>query len=141
MKFADPSEYGYGVGVLSQSRYGSSFQGNPAMCCRFRSSASQLAATAPGAEQLCCDFMRFLEGHASVGLQINVGRVVSAYETNLLEDDAGAERLTRERQPARGMDTHSLRRQCRSGLRSADLKSRPLNLCYRRKGEEGIGLR
>jgi alpha-mannosidase len=36
-------------------------------------------------------------GHASVGLQINVGRVVAAYETNLLEDDVGEEALALER--------------------------------------------
>ena len=36
-------------------------------------------------------------GHASVGLQIDVGKVVAAYETNLLEDDAGLEALTLER--------------------------------------------
>ena len=35
-------------------------------------------------------------GHTSVGLQINVGRVVAAYETNLLEDDAGLEALALE---------------------------------------------
>lgn len=37
-------------------------------------------------------------GHASVTLQINVPEsVVAAYETNLLEDDAGAESLSLER--------------------------------------------
>jgi len=36
-------------------------------------------------------------GHASVGLQINLPGVVSAHETNLLEDDAGAEALALER--------------------------------------------
>jgi alpha-mannosidase len=35
-------------------------------------------------------------GHASVRLQINVPGVVSAYETNLLEDDAGLEALALE---------------------------------------------
>ena len=32
-------------------------------------------------------------GHATVSVQINVPGVVAAYETNLLEDDAGAEAL------------------------------------------------
>ena len=36
-------------------------------------------------------------GHTSVSLQINVGKVVAAYETNLLEDDAGVEALALER--------------------------------------------
>jgi alpha-mannosidase len=37
-------------------------------------------------------------GHASVGLQIDVGtKVVAAYDTNLLEDDAGLEALALER--------------------------------------------
>ena len=36
-------------------------------------------------------------GHTTVGIQINVPGVVAAYETNLLEDDAGAETLTLER--------------------------------------------
>jgi alpha-mannosidase len=36
-------------------------------------------------------------GHASIGLQINMPqRVVAAYETNLLEDDAGAKSLALE---------------------------------------------
>jgi alpha-mannosidase len=49
-------------------------------------------------------------GHASVSLQINVGRVVAAYETNSLEDS-----MTRGRrhsrwsgQPARRVDINSL---------------------------------
>jgi alpha-mannosidase len=33
-------------------------------------------------------------GHATVNVQINVPGVVAAYETNLLEDDAGVEALT-----------------------------------------------
>jgi alpha-mannosidase len=37
-------------------------------------------------------------GHASVGLLINVPGVVAAYETNLLEDDAGLEALALERE-------------------------------------------
>ena len=41
-------------------------------------------------------------GHASVGLQINVRGVVAAYETNLLEDDAGAETLALERATGEG---------------------------------------
>ena len=36
-------------------------------------------------------------GHTTVGLEINVPGVVAAYETNLLEDDAGAEALALER--------------------------------------------
>jgi alpha-mannosidase len=36
-------------------------------------------------------------GHTTAGIQINVPGVVAAYETNLLEDDAGAEALTLER--------------------------------------------
>ena len=36
-------------------------------------------------------------GHASVSLQINLSKVVAAYEMNLLEDDAGAEALALER--------------------------------------------
>ena len=36
-------------------------------------------------------------GHATVSVQINVPGVVAAYETNLLEDDAGKEALTLER--------------------------------------------
>jgi alpha-mannosidase len=36
-------------------------------------------------------------GHTTVSIQINVPGVVAAYETNLLEDDAGAETLTLER--------------------------------------------
>jgi alpha-mannosidase len=37
-------------------------------------------------------------GHASVELLINVPDVVAVYETNLLEDDAGAEALALEQQ-------------------------------------------
>jgi alpha-mannosidase len=36
-------------------------------------------------------------GHASVDLQISVGKIVAAYDTNLLEDDAGLEALALER--------------------------------------------
>ncbi|KAI0248419.1 glycoside hydrolase family 38 protein [Lactifluus subvellereus] len=172
-KFADLSEYGYGVAILSESKYGFSCQGNVLRISLLR------AATAPDAEQdqgkhefswavfphrdhflqsdvpiaaylfnsplhvryipdggavsaavPCAPFMLFgrdnnvfLEtlkrgdlddadgartivlrlyeaygGHASVGVQINVpDRVVAAYETNLLEDDAGAESLPLER--------------------------------------------
>jgi alpha-mannosidase len=41
-------------------------------------------------------------GHTTVGIQINVPGVVAAYETNLLEDDAGAETLTLERTTGEG---------------------------------------
>ena len=41
-------------------------------------------------------------GHATVGLQIHVPGVVAAYETNLLEDDAGAEALTLEQTTGEG---------------------------------------
>lgn len=41
-------------------------------------------------------------GHATVGVQINVPDVVAAYETNLLEDDAGAEALTLARMTDEG---------------------------------------
>ena len=44
-KFADPSEYGYGVAILSESKYGFSCQGNFLRISLLR------AATAPDAEQ------------------------------------------------------------------------------------------
>jgi len=47
-------------------------------------------------------------GHATVGIQINVPGVVAAYETNLLEDDAGAEMLSLERTTGDG-ETLSIR--------------------------------
>lgn len=173
-KFADLSEYGYGVAILSESKYGFSCQGNVLRISLLR------AATAPDAEQdqgkhefswavlphrghfiqsyvpiaaylfnsplhVRCvpngdaiaatvprtpfvlfgrDPSVFLEtikrgdldvdgkgghrtivlrlyeaygGHTTVGIQINVPGVVAAYETNLLEDDTGAETLTLER--------------------------------------------
>jgi alpha-mannosidase len=45
MKFADLSEYGYGVAILSESKYGFSCQGNVLRISLLR------AATAPDAEQ------------------------------------------------------------------------------------------
>jgi len=171
-KFADLSEHGYGVAILSESKYGFSCRGSVLRISLLR------AATAPDAEQdqgkhefswavfphrdhflqsdvpiaaylfnsplhvryipdggavsatvPCVPFLLFgrhnsvfLEtlkrgdlddadgtrtivlrlyeaygGHASVCLQINVREsVVAAYETNLLEDDAGAEALPLE---------------------------------------------
>jgi alpha-mannosidase len=53
------------------------------------------------AKGICTIVMRFYEaygGHASIGLHINMPkRIVAAYETNLLEDDAGAKSLALER--------------------------------------------
>ena len=46
-------------------------------------------------------------GHASVGLLINVPGVVAAYETNLLEDDAGLEALALERECEGGQQRSS----------------------------------
>jgi alpha-mannosidase len=172
-KFADLSEYGYGVAILSESKYGFSCQGNVLRISLLR------AATAPDAEQdqgkhefswavmphrghflqshvpiaaylfnsplhVRCvpdgsaiasaiparvpfavfgnDHSVILEtfkrgdldsdadgkrtivlrlyeaygGHASVTLQVNVPGVVAAYQTNLLEDDEGAEALALE---------------------------------------------
>jgi hypothetical protein len=45
IKFADLSEYGYGVAILSESKYGFSCQGNVLRISLLR------AATAPDAEQ------------------------------------------------------------------------------------------
>ena len=45
VKFADLSEYGYGVAILSESKYGFSCQGNILRISLLR------AATAPDAEQ------------------------------------------------------------------------------------------
>ena len=45
VKFADLSEYGYGVAILSESKYGFSCQGNVLRISLLR------AATAPDAEQ------------------------------------------------------------------------------------------
>jgi len=178
-KFADLSEFGYGVAILSESKYGFSCQGNVLRISLLR------AATAPDAEQdqgkhefswavlphrghflqshvpiaaylfnsplhvrcvpkggavvatvpdppfllfarepsvvletlkrgdLDADgkdgprtiVLRLYEafgGHASVGLLISVGKVVAAYETNLLEDDAGLEALALERTGGEG---------------------------------------
>jgi alpha-mannosidase len=174
-KFADLSEYGYGVAILSESKYGFSCQGNVLRISLLR------AATAPDAEQdqgkhefswavlphrghfleshvpiaaylfnsplhvrgvpnggavavtvplppfvlfgrdpsvvletikrgdldvdgkdgprtLVLRLYEAFGGHASVGLLINVPGVVAAYETNLLEDDAGLEALALERE-------------------------------------------
>lgn len=41
-------------------------------------------------------------GHASIGLRIDVPGIVAAYETNLLEDDAGAEAITLEQTTGEG---------------------------------------
>ena len=48
----------------------------------------------------CTIMLRLYEafgGYTSVGLQIDVGKVVAAYEMNLLEDDAGLEALALDR--------------------------------------------
>jgi alpha-mannosidase len=45
VKFADLSKYGYGVAILSESKYGFSCQGNVLQISLFR------AATAPDAKQ------------------------------------------------------------------------------------------
>ncbi|KAH9970026.1 glycoside hydrolase family 38 protein [Lactifluus volemus] len=160
-KFADLSEYGYGVAILSESKYGFSCQGNVLRISLLR------AATAPDAEQdqgkhefswalyphrghflqsdvpvsaylfnsplhvphmppfivygrSCSVFLETFKrgdlddakgirtvvlrlyeaygGHASICLQVNMPqRVIAAYETNLLEDDVGADSLSLER--------------------------------------------
>ena len=67
-------------------------------------------------------------GHASVSLQINLSKVVAAYEMNLLEDDAGAEVLALERTTGGEGEYQRSGRRCRSGLRSTSSKRRRLKL-------------
>jgi alpha-mannosidase len=57
-------------------------------------------------------------GHASVGLLINVPGVVAAYETNLLEDDAGLEAL-------------ALERECEGGQQQSSGESVSIRLAFR----------
>ena len=57
-------------------------------------------------------------GHALVGLLINVPGVVAAYETNLLEDDAGLEAL-------------GLERECEGGQQQSSGESVSIRLAFR----------
>ncbi|KAH9988748.1 glycosyl hydrolases family 38 N-terminal domain-containing protein [Russula vinacea] len=73
-------------------------------------------------------------GHASVGLLINVPGVVAAYETNLLEDDAGLEALALERECEGGQQRSSGESvSIRLAFRGFEVKT--IKLVLARKGE------
>lgn len=63
-QFADLSEFGYGVAILSESKYGFSCQGNVLRISLLRS------ATAPDAEQDqgSCPCLSWLDGHIDTGV-------------------------------------------------------------------------
>ncbi|KAK1215351.1 Glycoside hydrolase, 38 vacuolar alpha mannosidase [Marasmius sp. AFHP31] len=65
-KYADLSEYGYGVAILSESKYGFSCRGNVLRISLLR------AATAPDAEQ---DQDRYLSGHRDLSSMSRLGRL------------------------------------------------------------------